>query len=51
MVRFVPKGAKSLPFWAVSFSTVAADGTLDDVTVVVVNAQTGQIDEIRHDDG
>ena len=51
MVRFVPKGAQSRPFWAVSFSTVAADGTLDDVTVVVVNAQTGQIDEIRHEDG
>jgi len=49
MVRFIPKGAQSRPYWAVSFSTVAADGTLDDVTVVVVNAQTGEIDEIRRE--
>lgn len=49
MVRFIPKGAQSRPYWAVSFSTVAADGTLDDVTVVVVSAETGEIDEIRRE--
>jgi hypothetical protein len=50
MVRFIPQGAQSRPFWAVSLSTVAADGGLENVTVVVVNAETGEIDEIRRED-
>lgn len=50
MVRFVPRGAQSRPYWAVSLSTVAADGTLEDVTVVVVNAESGEIEEIRRED-
>jgi hypothetical protein len=49
MVRFVPQGAQSRPYWAVSLSTVAADGNLENVTVVVVNAETGEIDEIRRE--
>jgi hypothetical protein len=49
MVRFVPQGAQSRPYWAVSLSTMAADGNLENVTVVVVNAETGEIDEIRRE--
>ena len=49
MVRFVPRGVQSRPYWAVSLSTVAPDGTLDRVTVVVVNAETGRIEEIRRE--
>ena len=49
MVRFLPQGADSRPFWAVSLSIKAADGTLENVTVVVVNAQTGDIEEIRRE--
>jgi hypothetical protein len=46
----VPRGAQSRPYWAVSFSTVAADGTLENVTVVVVNAESGEIEEIRREE-
>ena len=49
MVRFLPQGADSRPFWAVSLSIKQADGTLENVTVVVVNADTGEIDEIRRE--
>jgi hypothetical protein len=49
MVRFLPQGARSRPYWAVSLSTEAADGTLENVTVVVVDAETGDIDEIRRE--
>jgi hypothetical protein len=34
-------------FWAVSLQTVDATGEIDRVTVVVVDAQTGEIDQIR----
>jgi len=49
MVRFLPQGADSRPYWAVSLSIKAADGTLENVTVVVVNAETGGIEEIRRE--
>jgi hypothetical protein len=49
MVRFVPQGAQSRPYWAVSLSTIAADGGLENVTVVVVNAETGDVEEIRRE--
>lgn len=47
MARFVPRGARSEPAWAVSFSTVARDGSLEDVTVVVVDARDGEVIEVR----
>ena len=45
--RFVPRGFKSRPTWAVSLSTTRADGTLERVTVVVVDARTGDVVETR----
>lgn len=48
-VRFIPRGVQSRPFWAVSLSRRDADGNLDRVTVVVVNAETGEIAEIRRE--
>jgi hypothetical protein len=48
-VRFVPRGVQSRPFWAVSFTAEDAQGELDRVTVVVVDATTGQIDEVREE--
>jgi hypothetical protein len=46
-VRFVPRGIPSQPFWAVSLSTEDTEGRLERVTVVVVDARTGEIEEIR----
>ena len=47
MTKFVPRGVRSEPHWAVSLSTVAADGRLENVTVVVVDARNGAVIEIR----
>jgi hypothetical protein len=47
MTRFIPRGIKSRPNWAVSLSTVGAGGRLDRATVVVVDGRTGVIVEIR----
>ena len=47
MTRFVPRGIRSRPSWAVSLSTVTAAGRLDEVTVVVVDGRTGEVVEIR----
>jgi hypothetical protein len=46
-VRFLKRGFQSRSFWAVSLSTVGADGRLERVTVVVVDARSGAVDEIR----
>jgi hypothetical protein len=46
-VRFLKRGLQSRPFWAVSLSTVGPDGRLERTTVVVVNARSGDVDEIR----
>jgi hypothetical protein len=47
MVRFTPRGVQSRPFWAVSFSLLDATGNPDRITVVLVNAKTGEVVEIR----
>lgn len=47
MVRFTPRGIESRPFWAVSLSTLDAYGQPDRVTVVLVDARTGEIEQIR----
>lgn len=47
MVRFVKRGLQSQGNWAVSLSNKLPDGTLEKVTVVVVDATTGEIVEIR----
>ena len=46
-VRFLPRGIQSRPSWAVSLSTVNAQGDLTRVTVVVVDGETGEILEVR----
>lgn len=48
-VRFIPRGVQSRPFWAVSLSVTDAEGNLDRVTVVVVNARTGEVAEVRRE--
>ena len=48
-VRFLPQGFQSRPSWAVSLSTVDAQGELTRVTVVVVDGETGEILEVRAD--
>ena len=50
VTRFVPRGIESRPTWAVSLSTLAAGGALERVTVVVVDARTGDVIEV-HDQG
>jgi hypothetical protein len=47
IIRFLKQGLQSKPFWAVSLSIEQPDGTLDRVTVVVVDATTGEVTEIR----
>jgi hypothetical protein len=47
MVRLLKRGLKSRPYWAVSLATVADTGALERVTVVVVDAKTGEVSEIR----
>ena len=46
-VRFLPRGFQSRPTWAVSLSTVGAEGDLTRITVVVVDGRTGEILEVR----
>jgi hypothetical protein len=47
IIRFLKQGLQSKPFWAVSLSIKHPDGTLDPVVVVVVDATTGEVTEIR----
>jgi hypothetical protein len=47
MTRFVPRGFQSRPTWAVSFSQLDADGLVERVLVVVVDASDGHIIETR----
>ncbi len=50
MVRFTPRGIESRPFWAVSFSLLDANAQPERITVVLVNATTGEVEEIRRQD-
>lgn len=50
MVRFVPRGVDSRPFWAVSFSQLDANGQPERITVVLVDGTTGEVEEIRRQD-
>jgi hypothetical protein len=42
-VRFLRRGVPSRGYWAVSLSTVDADGRLNRTLVVLVDARTGDI--------
>ena len=46
-VRFIPRGIPAQETWAVSLATIAVDGRLERVTVVVVDAETGEVVEVR----
>ncbi len=46
-VRLVRRGFQSRPYWAVSLSTLDADGNPDRVTVVLVDARTREVTEVR----
>jgi hypothetical protein len=48
-VRFLPRGIPSRPTWGVSLVTLAADGAVERAVVVVVDARTGEIAEVRED--
>jgi hypothetical protein len=50
-VRLLKRGLNSRPVWIVSLSQEQADGTLRNITVVVVDARSGEIEEIRRDGG
>jgi hypothetical protein len=46
-VRLFKRGFQSAPFWAVSLSTVNSEGQLTRTTVVVIDARSGRVDEVR----
>jgi hypothetical protein len=46
-IRLVRRGIPPKPFWAVSFWIKDASGDPTRVTVVVVNADTGDVTEVR----
>ena len=48
-VRFVRRGIPSRSYWAVSLWQLAADGGRTNVTVVVVDAQTGDVTQLNRD--
>lgn len=47
MVRLLKRGLNSREYWAVSLSIKQPDGALADLTVVVVDGDTGKVTEIR----
>ena len=47
MTRFVPRGVQSRPSWAVSLGVADGRGGFRRLTVVVVDARTGRIVEVR----
>jgi hypothetical protein len=47
MVRFTPRGFDSRPFWSVSLSMLDDDGRLEQVTVVLVDARTGDVEQVQ----
>ncbi len=47
ITRFIPRGVKSRPTWAVSLERKGSDGRVAQVTIVVVDARDGHILEIR----
>jgi hypothetical protein len=46
-VRLVRQGFQSRPYWAVSLSTLDGRGALERVTVVLVDARTREVAEVR----
>lgn len=51
LVRFIPRGVQSRPYWAVSLSTLDADGNVEQLAVVLVNARTGAVENVDREGG
>jgi hypothetical protein len=49
VVRFLRRGIRFKPYWAVSLSRRNAEGERTDVTVVVVDAATGAVVEVKRE--
>ncbi|MGH3035275.1 MAG: hypothetical protein ACRDON_12090, partial [Gaiellaceae bacterium] len=47
VVRFVPRGLESRPYWAVSLSTLDEEGNFERIVVVLVNGRTGEVEEVN----
>jgi hypothetical protein len=47
ITRFLPRGVKSRPTWAVSLEQQGENGRVARVTIVVVDARDGQVLEIQ----
>jgi Zn-dependent metalloprotease len=47
-IRLIKRGLKSQTYWAVSLSQKQPDGSLRNVTVVVIHGDTGEVVEVRH---
>lgn len=50
-IRLLKRGLQQSEFWAVSLATVNPDKSLGRVTVVVLSARTGEVNEIRANSG
>ena len=46
-VRYLKRGLESQSFWAVSLSTLDEAGSTERAVVVVVDATTGEVEEIQ----
>ena len=46
-VRLLRQGISSRPFWAVSLSIPRRDGTFSELAVVRVDANTGEVDDVK----
>lgn len=47
LVRFLQRGVRPQAFWAVSLQTLDANGEIERLTIVIVDANTGEVDEVR----
>jgi hypothetical protein len=46
-VRLIRRGFQSRPYWAVSLSTLDDQGAFERTTIVVIDARTREVTEIR----
>ena len=46
-VRAIRRGFQSRPYWAVSLSTLDTQGAFERTTIVVIDAHTREVTEIR----
>jgi hypothetical protein len=47
VVRLLRRGVRFTPYWAVSLSEKRSDGRLENITVILVDAETGEVVEVR----